>query len=361
MTLTGSFFEVNGNVLHLHTNWRVNVLEKHEELNSRKNRVENDGSSYTKSNLYLKRKLVDFIPQVDIKRMSKSKVARSVDFDDNEASHGSSVNTNDRIFIDSSEDMHSEECLPVVTASEYETLKKKLAINEMKLAERKMKVTSLKIRLASLEQKFSEKRYSAQNKDKKIFELERMLESKNKVIDELTKLCPSKYLIGRSDVNEVVNELELKLNAKEILVNRLEESLKLKEKDIVILTSSVSELEVKLNDKDIYINTLEDSFKIPKNSKSLESRNINIETTSKLVDNNCIELARSDQDMKSEEDCSLRLESDLAISLGHDHDYTKATAEERLLSVKSFANEFRIGNVSNMLVKDEVVVLDENC
>ena len=283
--MTGSFFEVDGKVLHVHTNWRVNVLEKHGELNRRKNLVGNDGSSFTNSNLCLKRKLVDFIPQVDIKRMSKSKVARSVDFDDNEVSHGSSVNTNEIIFIDSSEDMHSEECLPLVT--EYETLKKKLAINEMKLAEQKMKVTSLKIRLASLEQKFSEKRYSAQNKDKKIFELERMLESKNKVIDELTKLCPSKYLIGRSDVNEVVNELELKLNAKEILVNRLEESLKLKEKDIVILTSSVSELEVKLNDKDIYINTLEDSLKMLMKSKSLESRNIDIETTSNLVDNDC--------------------------------------------------------------------------
>jgi len=375
MTLTGSFFEVNGNVLHVHTNWRVNVLEKHEELNSRKNWVENDGSSYTKSNLCLKRKLVDFIPQVDIKRMSKSKVARSVDFDDNGVSHGSSVNTNDIIFIDSSEDMHSEECLPVVTASEYETLKKKLAISEMKLAERKMKVTSLKIRLASLEQKFSEKRYSAQNKDKKIFDLERMLESKNQVIDELTKLDPSKYLNGKSDVTEVVKELEMKLNTKEILVKKLEESLNQKEKDIVILKSTVSELEVKLNDKDIYINTLEDSFKMLMNSKSLGSRNIDIETTGNLVDNDCKELVRSGQDMKSEEDCPMRLESDLTTSLDHDHDYTmaraeerlldkdevKASAEELLLSVKSFANGFRIGNVGNMLVKDEVIVLDENC
>ena len=130
---------------------------------------ENDGSSSTKSNLCLKRKPVDFNPQVVINRMLKFKVARSVDFDD-EAIHGSSVNTDDIIPIDSDslEDMHkTEECLPVVTASKYETLKKKFTISEMKLAERKMKVTSLKIRLASIEQKLVEKRYSTQNKDKK--------------------------------------------------------------------------------------------------------------------------------------------------------------------------------------------------
>jgi len=355
ITFSGSFFHVNGNVLHVHSYWRVNVLEK-QDLNRRKNLVENYGSSSTESNLCLKRKPVDFNPQVVIKRMTKSKVARSVDFDD-EAIHGSCVNTNEIIHIDSdsSEDVHkTEECLPVVTPSEYETLKNKLTINEMKLAERKMKVTSLKIRLASLEQKFSEKRYSAQDKDKKIFELERTLESKNKTIDELTKLDPSKYLIGRGDVNAVVKELELKLNAKENLVKKLEKSLKLKEKDVAILKSSVSELEVKLNDKDIYISTLEDSFKMPKNSKSLESRNIDIDTTSKYVDNDCKESVRSGQNMKSEKDCSPRLESELATSNGHDHDYTKVRAKESLLSVKSFDNEFRIGNVGNILVKDEV-------
>ena len=139
MTLSGSFFQVDVNVFHVHSNWRVSVLEKHEELNRRTNVEENDGSSSTKSNLCLKRKPVDFNPQVVIKRMLKFKVARSVDFDD-EAIHGSSVNTDDIIPIDSDslEDMHkTEECLPVVTASKYETLKKKFTISEMKLAERK--------------------------------------------------------------------------------------------------------------------------------------------------------------------------------------------------------------------------------
>jgi len=356
MMLSGSFFQDEDTVIHVHTKWRVNVLQNFGELNRGKNFVENDDSSSSKSNLRMKRKLLDLNPQVVIKRMSKSKVPQSVILDDQIIY--SRANMNESIHKNSSEDMHtSGECLPM-TALEYETLNNKLTISEMKLAERKMKVTSLKIRLASMERKLSEERLSAQNKDKKIYELERMLESKNKTIDELTKLNPSKYLIGRGDVNKVVEDLEFNLIMKETLVIKLEESLKQREKDIAILKNSVSELEVKLNDKDIYINTLEDSFKLPRHINSLESRVIGIDTIRKSVDNDCKDLARSGENVKNEY-CSLPSESDLANSLAHDHGYANAR-QERLLSVKSFANEFRIGNVGNVLMKDEAITLDEN-
>jgi len=356
MMLSGSFFQDDDNVIHVHTNWRVNVLQNYRELNRGKNFVENDCSSSTEPNLRLKRKLLDLNPQVDIKRMSKSKVPGSVILDDQIIY--SRVNMNESIHINSSEDVHkSGECLPV-TALEYETLKNKLTISEMKLAERKMKVTSLKIRLASMERKLSEERLSAEIKDKKIHELERILESKNKTIDELTKLNPSKYLIGRGDVNKVVEDLEFNLIMKETLAIKLEESLKQREKDIAILKNSVSELEVKLNDKDIYINTLEDSFKLPRHRKSLESRGIGIDTIRKSSVNDCKDLPRSGENVKNEY-CSLPSESDLANSLAHDHGYANAR-HKRLLSVKSFANEFRIGNVGNVLMKDEAITLDEN-
>lgn len=338
--LSGSFYINDGNALHVHTNWRVNVLQTFGDLNRRKNFVENDNSFYTKSNICLKRKLLDLNPQVDITRMSKSKVARSVNQDDQ--ANYSSESMNESNHIDSSKDMPiSGECFPV-TASEYETLNNKLTLGEMKLAERKMKVTSLEIRLASMEQKLFEERLSAQSKDKKIFELEQMLESKNRTIDDLTKLNPSKYLVGKGDVNKLVKDFELKLNAKETLVMKLEESFTQKEKCIDLLKSYVSELEVKLNDKDIYINTLEDSFKTSKTKISVEN-----------------DLASSGQSVKNLE-CSLRSESDLANSLAHDHGYANSRAEDCLITVKSFANKFRIGNVGNILFKDEVITLDEN-